>query len=377
MSSEQESFDEGPSSKKLRTEDAVVPNSPVKITDIEIKCLERVFKYLNVVDLFNVAEANTYLRKAAQQVYKGKQIRKVEMHRNEGTPLLLKDEELHVNGLKTQFRFLRYFGHLITSLNIEYVHIPANFRDYMDQYIIENCADTLVELSLGGTDEYIFEDLKKPFPNVENFSVYAWQMPSLDGKWFPKLHNLELDCDGLDESESEKIETFIKSCPNLKCLRLRTFLNEGICQSVSELPVLETFGIGLDGDYYKYFDFESVNIHLKNVKKFIILGEPFKFDCNPYNLLTFEDSLEEVEFAHAEIEFYSEDTLEFFARNKNIKRLTLLGTYSKPPMNDDELAELKESLPSLTEVNINGQTVPVDEIRDFQLNLAPGGSNKN
>lgn len=379
MSSGNETLDAGPSSKKQRIDDAAndaIPNGPMKITDIEIKCLEKVFKYLDMNDLFNLAEANTWLRRAVQQVYKEKSISKVKMLHNEGRRLSVKDEELRVNGLETQLRFLRYFGHLITSLAIDYDQIAENCRTYMDQYINVYCADTLIELCLWGADESVFEELKKPFKQIESVSVCAWQMPNLDGQLFPKCIALELDCDGEDDSDLQNIENFIQSSPQLKSLCIATFLNEDICQSISNLTALETFGINLTSDCFKYFDYDGIDIHLENVKKFIILAEPFRFDCNPYDLVTF-DRLEEVEFADATIEFYSSDTLEFFSRHPTIKKLTIRGTYSKPPMKDDELAVLKKSLPSLIEVNVNGRTVSIDEISDFQRDLASGCSNTN
>lgn len=42
----------------------------MQITDLNIDCLEKIFKHLDCIDIFNVADSNARLREAAKLVYR-------------------------------------------------------------------------------------------------------------------------------------------------------------------------------------------------------------------------------------------------------------------------------------------------------------------
>lgn len=66
--------DEIPPGERQRSELSAVeePARPTKIIDLNDDCLVKIFKSLNIEDLFNVAVANEWLRPAANSVYKRK-----------------------------------------------------------------------------------------------------------------------------------------------------------------------------------------------------------------------------------------------------------------------------------------------------------------
>lgn len=55
----------------------VASDEPMKITDLDDDCLEKIFGYLNLRCLFNVAAANVWLRPAVGVVYKRKFVSKI------------------------------------------------------------------------------------------------------------------------------------------------------------------------------------------------------------------------------------------------------------------------------------------------------------
>lgn len=359
MNGEEVAFDTVCLRKRTRIDDVVsdaIPNAPTKITDVNIDCLEKVFKYLNVKDLFNLAESNTWLRKAVQRVYKSKKTNKVRMIRDYGSTLETIGEYIFVKRLNVQFRFLRYFGHFITCLDISYFRVPPNCCLILDQYINEYCAETLVKLSISDVDENTFKYLTKPFTNIETILIRAKKMPSFAVKLFPNMHHLELNCHSESDCDLRKIEIFLQSNPQLKSLIIETYLNKGICQSISNLPALETFGMALANKYDT-----SVEIHLANVKKFKI----FSLSCfnkrTPLNLITF-DQLDEVDFSAELVKDWFINALDFFTKHPTIKKLIIRSVNKRQQKSMDKIARLKKSLPSLHEVYVDGHAVSIDDL---------------
>lgn len=72
--------DDSPTESKYQR--PATPEQPTKCTDLNDDCLQKIFEHLNLIELFNVAVANEWLRPAAGIVYKRKfGMKKVEMYK--------------------------------------------------------------------------------------------------------------------------------------------------------------------------------------------------------------------------------------------------------------------------------------------------------
>lgn len=96
-----------------------------KITDINDDCLEKVFMYLSLDDLINIARTNKPLKPAADMVFQRKYAKKkINLHivsdPKDGSVLSSpkrKNARLYIiYDFRTSFRLLGFFGHLITEL---------------------------------------------------------------------------------------------------------------------------------------------------------------------------------------------------------------------------------------------------------------------
>lgn len=174
-------------------------NAP-KITDLNDACLEHLFEYLNFQTLFNVADANEYLRPAAATVYKRHfgqfKVRLTgNSHVTSSRPIFVLDQ-LIVDQLKSILRFLRCFGSEITVLEIDTgFYTKKKQYEYINQYVNKYCADNLTSISFNLVPEISAEHFSKPFTNVQTVNVVAGSvgryLPSF-AEWFPNMRQLTL-----------------------------------------------------------------------------------------------------------------------------------------------------------------------------------------
>lgn len=126
----------GLESQAVRGDDATI-----KITDIESKCLERIFRHLNLKDLFSVAMANKNFTDAAVQVFKrkfGKKQMKIDPYRiwiSKHTRFMDTESEIARIETLSQLSFIRLFGKYLSKLRVV-CHPGAEdiVYDYIDQY---------------------------------------------------------------------------------------------------------------------------------------------------------------------------------------------------------------------------------------------------
>lgn len=203
------------------------------INNVNIDCLEEIFKYLNLEDLLNIADSSKRLRKAASFIfactYQPKIhiihsyvhddvqfVWKLEYYQscNRKTDSEIKkklDEGQELYTLKKCFQLLRCFGNRITFLEIgnsDYIPLETNcYSDLIDN-IFSKSYITTYERLLFHANEYCHESLKKmefkkcpygalnqlekPFSNVEILKTSACILKTnLWNDLFPKLRNLD------------------------------------------------------------------------------------------------------------------------------------------------------------------------------------------
>lgn len=192
------------------------------IAEVNVDCLEKIFKNLNFDDLLMVAETSKHFLQGARLAFAsefGKKTFKLHchsVHQNQPNQPMAGNNIIIYNPL-TCLKVLRFFGPFIFKLDILYANISAAHQIKFDLYVIENCAESLIEIGLHCAPKNAMGSLRVPFPNIE--SVYFkeclfGQTLSNINKCFPKMRNLHLD-------HCRIIECIGKQFPNLVHLTVR------------------------------------------------------------------------------------------------------------------------------------------------------------
>lgn len=268
-------------SSRIVSESKDVPSPRIsqsmKLTDLNIDCLESIFRHLTLKDLLNVVDTNSDLRPAVDIVYRHQHGKKTEdiklnIFRKSGKkPLDKRFDHIQINDLKTTFQVLRIFGDLVK-------HIQWTGNDKIKQsvdlfrYINKYCAENLAQLSLSRitSDVLLGHLFDKPFLNLTkiNFSkTYLCGDLTQFNRWFPRLKAL----------------AFMKDVKlvNPKCIKINFLSLEGIqlCRSIPKkyVELLFQFNPQLNGIHF-YCDYagkllKTAREYLPNVKYLNICWE--------------------------------------------------------------------------------------------------------
>lgn len=160
-------------SNEVKNETAVNETNaePKSITNIYYDCLERIFDFLDLESLLNVAGTCKRLQIAAAAKFgddHGQKYVCVNINNPIRSDLVQKEgiqskfSRIDVSGSELCLRFLRCFGSKVLSLNVQYVKNQCALfgdllNDRVDHYINEYCANTLTRIELKN---------RMPFKNV-------------------------------------------------------------------------------------------------------------------------------------------------------------------------------------------------------------------
>lgn len=189
------------------------------INNVNIDCLEEIFKYLNLKDLLNIGDSSKRLRKAASfifactyqpkihiihSIFYGWRIKYYQSWNNTADSEIMekleKSQKLHT--LKTCLQLLRCFGNRITFLDITYNASTDCRKKFSESYITaykrlvshvnEYCYESLKTIKTYGCPQGAFDQMKKPFLKVESFITSACILKTnLWNTLFPQLRNLD------------------------------------------------------------------------------------------------------------------------------------------------------------------------------------------
>lgn len=170
-----------------------------KITDLNDHCLEKIFMHLDVECLFNVANANKWLRPSAAMVY-GQKFGKNPVNlcsiRGCSPSLYMFDKYICLDSLKLSLAFLRCFGEKIPELILfcRRAFASAN-SEYIDRYMNQYCADTLTRICISGRSTFSNETFTKPFIKIQSVEFFGSNFQySLQNfvNWFPNVKKLKI-----------------------------------------------------------------------------------------------------------------------------------------------------------------------------------------
>lgn len=294
------------------------PIVKMKITDMNMICLEECLEYLELKDLLDVANANKRLREAAQFVYLRKYSQKtistnlIEL--NHGISVF--KEFIEICNFKMLLQFFRCFGQLIKYMNIEFTDLSTvkTLRKISKQRILfqlnEYCSESLIKINFYNVKNDELKLLTKPFTKVQEVLMEKSYLTEIGGfkRIFPNIQkfkykntNIELIDDigcmvdhfphlkcfsFLTETflyKKERIAKMLRLNPQLEKLSLQTcssnmndcFFDWNIFRNVIE-PMQNLEELDLRGNFVNFSNFDQ-KIHLKNVKKLEIIGIQLKY----------------------------------------------------------------------------------------------------
>lgn len=373
------------------------------LTDVNNDCLEHIFGYLKVQDLFSVAMADEGLRYAAESAFKRKYGRKLISFHREGILVYVEDRPqetvyhaYHITEISEQIAFLRRFGQQISKLCIS----GRNNAEYklFESVVFEQCVASLVELSLG--DEWsqftmnVFEGIQQPFANVKKASFVRChfnERAAKLNKWFPQLRHL-----ALIDNTFVAPTVVVTKYPHIKRLAIGNFMEIGLTKEhairmVQLNPQITDLSISLAADGYEFQFYRQLNellpqlnrLHLcwesnsfehhdgaiiafKHLKKLMIDFSITSFNSN--RMLPFAvDQLAELEVNN--VPLMTHEWMHFITQNKELTKLSVLpinfsdAFFDRP--NNQDLKQFGKELPKLTELTIDVSKITVNCIVQF------------
>lgn len=364
--------------------------SPTKIenvkqlTDLNVDCLEHIFRMLNFEDLINVANTNNKLIiTAAAMVYNlkyGNMTTEISIEAISVrclTGVLNYDKivcEMEFDEHSTAIAFLNNFGDSIKSLQI-YMNVP--YYKQMEQALYENCAKTIIELNLVdyAFSSRVMESIKKPFAKIEKICIKGGSLThhfTQFTHWFPNMRHLKLIQNLIFTPEAieihyphlEHLSIHVDSWCGLKRHNITTILHRNL-----QLRSFDVYLTNLVGDdWYLSPDFIRAISNLVNLEHFewgVVAKKPIKYshismkyirklslnilhEDQGINITPFEVvSLEELTMRTICL---NEQWIDFIVKNKNLMKLNLMPFDGLAT--DTTLLQLVKALPYLQDVTI-------------------------
>lgn len=201
----------------------VCANQTVFIGDLNVDCLEHIFKHLAINELINMAHTSKLMRMVAcliiERTIKNKSLflelsitTKYCKQNADQLQIEYEEDVLIIRYVKTGLRFLRCFGYSILKMRLTFPYTddrlminfkyPNRVKALLYEYVFKYCADSLNELELHIIDWTVLTNLWninwkknwKPFANVEKvYFKECWldnKLISLN-ELFPKLSCLD------------------------------------------------------------------------------------------------------------------------------------------------------------------------------------------
>lgn len=175
----------------------------LKLTDLNIDCLEHVFQYLNLSELIAVADANQRLNIAANLIFMRKYSAKtvefqgIHLSRNRRIKFEMDNfGNIYIGDLRTCLTYLRCFGHLIAHVTFRFASGRDNSAHELRvlDYINEYCSESLTEIGIKSGPIGWEEQFKKPFFKIGDVNLDRCQLGAKDAinRIFPRMQRLVL-----------------------------------------------------------------------------------------------------------------------------------------------------------------------------------------
>lgn len=162
-----------------------------KISDINLDCLEHIFRLLALEDLMNVASTSKHLKVAANLVFNHKYKKMQVVLYNTKKQWI---EPIHINkdrnimwvmNLEFTFKILRLFGANISNIDI-FANYPLRDQarvinvnyDRIIQYVNKYCLESQISFEVARHPKNVLSAVQKEFKNVEYVRIRGGNITS-------------------------------------------------------------------------------------------------------------------------------------------------------------------------------------------------------
>lgn len=357
---------------------------PLHITDVEPDCIERVLEHLNVTDLSNAAHAHPHFVYAARLVYKRLYVHKIIRICESGRTLsLLESMEGHGQLIKADVKsFFENFGMILERVRLDYSYGCSckNVRHWpeMEQFVTENCINSLTSIWLNNCSGTIIEDVSKSFAKVNTVYIKGKYsgITNVDvNRCFPNASHVFFDIKVIKYGSC--LMSFLKSLVKIQ-FRVDKDTNSVARKNLVKILVfnshikdltIESNGIHMFKClYYGYSFLEFLSRILNNLHTLILINVDLESD--DFKHIRFYKSLKHFSLEvhrssypdNVSISFDQLTSLELFGvkndpkwinfilQNKNLTYLFYGSDDSRA--NSEELIQIVEGLPELKELII-------------------------
>lgn len=240
----------------------------LKLTDLNIDCLEHVFRYLNLSELIAVADANQRLNIAAKLIflrkYSGKTVEFQGIHLSRNRRIKFEKDNfgnIHIGDLRTCLTYLRCFGHLIAHVTFRFATGRNNLEHELRviDYINEYCSGSLTEIGIKSGPIGWEEHFKKSFFKIGDVNLDRCQLGAEEAinRIFPRMQRLVLRrC----HCAHEYLST-MRSATNLKSVTYFSINGANLVNFPFSFGQLNTLNVGysvqLTADFFRFIDENS------------------------------------------------------------------------------------------------------------------------
>lgn len=369
-----------------------------KITDLNIDCLEKIFRYLDDQELMTIADClNRHLKSAAELVFVSRNshrsLKITELYNTRPNYFSLvyircgdRPHQIYTCNFKLALQLLRCFGHLLLSLYIQNFRtdetLLERFTEYIKKYLHGAQLKKVTFRFKPNVLDGLLNGFDKPFPNSEYVGIVGGILARGDrlNYLFPKMQRLNFFMDDSIQLKDiayhfphlKELQVYINSMyifldvemdlteldqvfsfnPQLNKLIL-PFHPHKIYSKITEmLPVLESLELNLyvvKGIWRK--NIRELNVNVFNVRRFKI-----DFGCfNGRKIIPFEfQNLEELTISNENI--LLTDIRHFLNTVATVTKLTLSCRFLLQEHNHNDqkitLLDLANTLPILEEINL-------------------------
>lgn len=347
--------------------------SPVKlqssrrltVAHLNNDCLEKVFSYLNLIDLTNVAESNVHLAISAQSLF---------AHKYKTKEFTFNCHDKYTMSDDIFLLILQHFGKCLVKLRVQFSVDNKERNCLIFDAIVENCRATLSELTLLNVNKEI--KLNKQFLALKKLRIWEslfgiHSSITLINHWFPNLSSIQL-CNIPKFWENSLI---MKNFPKLETFSFLTFpLSDGHTKNTLsklahflhinpqlkslELDELDQFG---DDDLRETFNRLAPN-QLPNIERLKVVSPypfphgTFTFDnLKEFKLSIFRDTSDifnqlprSIECFELRMNTVSVSAFNYILSCPKLKKLKLIAS----SFENSSLEEIAKELQSLTEIHI-------------------------
>lgn len=108
---------------------------------------------------------------------------------------------IQIKNLNAALNTMKLFGDMVQYVDVSYSDLSEDEGSSIGEYIVENCATSLIELNLKNCYGTVLNKLQKPFPNINNTIFSTHQVKAFDvaaetltlDKMYPSLKRLNVN----------------------------------------------------------------------------------------------------------------------------------------------------------------------------------------